>query len=111
VHRLRRSADFEAVFREGRRSQDQLFTVLYRHSGQEKARLGMTASARRVRGSVARNRLRRLIRESFRHARAEIGGLDVVVVVRDGAALASNSEVFSSLEAHWTRLQRAAVTT
>lgn len=109
MHRLRRSADFEAVFREGRRSQDQLFTVLYRRSGGEPARLGMTASARRVRRSVTRNRIRRLIRESFRHARAEIGGLDVVVIVRDAAAVASNSEVFSSLEAHWTRLHRAAV--
>jgi ribonuclease P protein component len=93
------------VFREGRRSADRLFTVLYRRSGQVESRLGMTASARRIRGAVERNRLRRLIRESFRQATPELKGLDVVVVLRENAAAASNEEVFASLYAHWARLK------
>ena len=65
-NRLTRGADFEVVFKEGRRSADQLFTVLYRPSGLRYARLGMTASAKRLRTAVARNRIRRLIRRQVR---------------------------------------------
>lgn len=67
----------------------------------------MTASIKRVRTAVARNRVRRLIRESFRHAASRLAGLDVVVIVKDGARDASNAAVFDSLEGHWARLERA----
>lgn len=95
------------MFREGRRSADRLFTVLYRRSGEELSRLGMTASARRIRSAVKRNRLRRLVRESFRQRAQELNGLDVVVVMRDTAAAATNQEVFASLDSHWSRLKSA----
>lgn len=68
----------------------------------------MTASAKRVRGAVGRNRIRRLIRESFRRARGQMGGIDIVVIVREPAARAPNDAVFTSLESHWARLRRAA---
>lgn len=94
------------MFREGRRSADHLFTVLYRESGRPEPRLGMTVSARRIRGAVERNRLRRLVRESFRHTVHELPGLDIVVVMKESAKAASNREVFASLAAHWARLKR-----
>lgn len=67
----------------------------------------MTAPAKRVRTSVARNRIRRLIRESFRHAERRLAGLDIVVLVKEPAAQAANPDIFSSLDAHWIRLERA----
>ena len=69
----------------------------------------MTAPAKRVRTAVARNRLRRLIRESFRHAEQSLTGLDIVVLVKEPASKASNPQVFTSLSTHWNRIQRAAV--
>lgn len=68
----------------------------------------MTASAKRVRTAVGRNRIRRLIRESFRHVERHIAGLDVVVLVKDAAAKATNAEITTSIGAHWSRLQKAA---
>jgi len=82
---------------------------LYRPSGLEHSRLGMTASAKRVRTAVARNRIRRLIRESFRLDAIRHQGLDIVVLVRDQAATATNADISSSLAAHWDRLRRHAV--
>jgi len=69
----------------------------------------MTASAKRVRTSVGRNRIRRLIRESFRHAERRLVGLDIVVLVKEPATKATNAEIFTSLDGHWTKLQRAAI--
>jgi ribonuclease P protein component len=68
----------------------------------------MTASAKRIRTAVARNRIRRVVRESFRHIVPSLGGLDVVVIVRDGAREASKAELFASLARHWPRLARTA---
>jgi ribonuclease P protein component len=103
--RLTRGADFEAVFKQGRRSADRLFTVLYRPSGLDHARLGMTASAKRVRTAVGRNRIRRLIRDSFRHSERRLEGLDIVVLVKEPARDAANADIFASLAVHWSRLQ------
>lgn len=104
--RLTRGAEFEAVFKAGRRSADPLFTVLYLRSANHQARLGMTASAKRIRTAVARNRIRRVIRESFRHATARLQGLDIVVIVKESARTATRAEMFASLAAHWQRLER-----
>lgn len=106
--KLTRAADFEAVLRDGRRSADHFFTVLYHPSGLKHARLGMTASAKRIRTAVRRNRVRRLIRESFRHAFRRLPGLDIVVVVREPASRAASSDIFKSLEGHWAQLESAA---
>jgi len=105
--KLTRAVDFESVFRHGRRSTDELFTVLYHPSSLDRARLGMTTSAKRIRTAVRRNRIRRLIRESFRQAVGRLPGIDIVVVVREPAAKAANQDLFRSLEKHWERLERA----
>ena len=99
------------MFAASDRSADALFTVLYRRSGSPATRLGLTISAKRVRDAVSRNRLRRLIRESFRLTAKDLGDLDIVVIARDRAAAADNSQVFESLAGHWTRLRGAAATT
>jgi ribonuclease P protein component len=80
---------------------------LYRSSGHHHPRLGISAAARRVRGAVARNRIRRLVRESFRHVQARLGGLDVVVLVKAPAREATNAEILESIGAHWQRLEHA----
>lgn len=69
----------------------------------------MTASAKRVRTAVARNRIRRLVRESFRQDAIRQQGLDIVVLVRDLAATAANTDISTSLAGHWDRLRRNAV--
>lgn len=68
----------------------------------------MTASAKRIRTAVARNRIRRLIRESFRRTEPRLGSLDIVVIVKEAASSADNELVFASLDSHWKKLRRDA---
>ncbi len=82
--------------------------MLYRCSSLDYARLGMTTPGRHLRSAVARNRVRRVIRESFRLMHASLGGFDVVVMVKAAAATATSAELRASLDTHWTRLGRAA---
>lgn len=61
------------------------------------SRLGMTVS-RKVGGAVARNRVRRLLREIFRKERAlREAGLDLVVHAKPGIAARSHAELTGEL--------------
>ena len=84
--RLSRSADFERVYRRGR-AQGNRHLVLYafpRGEG-DGPRLGVSVS-RKVGGAVERNRIKRLLRESFRARASELPpDHDFVVVARPDA--------------------------
>jgi ribonuclease P protein component len=57
------------------------------------SRIGITAS-RRVGGAVVRNRVKRLVREFFRHHQERLQpAQDVLVIARAGAAKASYAQV------------------
>ena len=97
-HRLLRGADFERVYRGGRRAGDGLFAVNALANDRGHARLGMSVSARTVGNAVRRNRVRRIIREVFRHERPGLPALDFVVTSRPGARAADRPAIATSLE-------------
>lgn len=102
--RLRRAREFELVFRDGRRSQDAAFTVLALDNGTDLPRLGLAVSMRHARGAVRRNRLKRLVRESFRRHQRQLRGVDVVVIARAGVERGDARALNRSLERHWKEL-------
>jgi len=54
--------------------------------------------------AIERNRIKRLIRESFRANQVLLQGLDVVVLAKKGLQDKSNNEIHRSLSKHWDRL-------
>ena len=106
-NRLLDAADFGRVFDAATRSRDTLFTVLCRRNETDTARLGLAISRKRCRRATARNRIKRVVRESFRRQQALLSGLDVVVMNQPAAANANNAELFASLDGHWQRCSRA----
>lgn len=108
THRLLDAAAFARVFDQAERSRDRLFTVLCRNNEREIARLGLAISKKHCRKATDRNRIKRVIRESFRHNTEHLAGLDVVVLNKVECAAASNPELFASLEKHWRRCARNA---
>jgi ribonuclease P protein component len=102
-NRLLDARAFARVFDKAARSRDALFTVLYRDNDIEIARLGLAISKKNCRKATDRNRIKRIIRESFRHHGARLAGLDVVVLNQPAATEAPNPALFESLERHWQR--------
>jgi ribonuclease P protein component len=98
-HRLSRSRDFDAVYRQGR-SVSTRFLVLYwfsRDEDGEGPRLGL-AVPRAVGTAVVRNRIKRRLRELFRERASELPqDHDYVLVVRPGLAEAAESRGFDWL--------------
>lgn len=58
------------------------FSVLACSSEQPQARLGIVVAKRNVKLAVNRNRLKRLVRESFRQQQLHLRGLDLVVIIK-----------------------------
>jgi ribonuclease P protein component len=104
-HKLHTAAEFERARRTRERLTDDLFVVQCVKSERE-ARLGMAVGVRAAGNAVNRNRLRRLIRESFRLHRQEMPAVDVLVTARAAAAKAGNRAVFDSLARHWHAIGR-----
>lgn len=93
--RLVRRAEFEAVYRGGRRRTSATFVIFLRPNGSEKTRFGMSVK-KALGNAVARNRIRRRVREALRLHREEIvPGWDVVIHPNRAAGTME----FSKLEA------------
>jgi ribonuclease P protein component len=78
--RLRSSIEFKRVFRLGKKLHGPIFRFIYIKNQEDCARVGLAIPKKIVRTAVIRNRLKRLVRESFRHYQAAIKGYDVVVI-------------------------------
>ena len=105
--RLTEAADYRRVFQRSRnKSSDRWMTVLALPNQAGHARLGLAVSRKVDKRAVARNRIKRLIRESFRHHQTELPELDLVIIARPGAAGQSSAALRRALEQHWTRLIR-----
>jgi ribonuclease P protein component len=85
---------------------DDFFTVLYRPNGLMRPRLGLAIAKKKVRRAVARNRLKRIIRESFRVAERQLNSFDIVIMARQKAGSALNKELFASLDHHWQLMHK-----
>ncbi len=107
-----RPAEFEHVFQQPVRSSDTCFRILARTNDTDSHRLGMAVSKKACPRAVARNRIKRVIRESFR---TEMAGqtptgqvtectLDIVVLPTRQAASESKLGLKQSLSMHWQKL-------
>jgi ribonuclease P protein component len=102
--RVRRAGDFAALRQASGRLGGRCFSVRWRPNGLDHARLGLAISKRVSKRAVERNRIKRLVRESFRRARLGLPPIDLVVMARETAAGVPGTDLLAELDTLWRRL-------
>ena len=104
--RLHQAAEFRAVRLGGKRVADGLFSLSVLANDQPHARLGLAISTRTFGSAVARNRIKRLTRESFRMNQHVLPCVDITVSARDAARAAVTADLCASLDKHWKSIAK-----
>jgi ribonuclease P protein component len=95
---LRSREDFVRVSTHGHSRADRLMVARFVPNGRDHDRFGIS-TGRRLGGAVARNRVRRRLREVLRRSPNQTGhGWDILLVVRPAAVTATFDELGSALE-------------
>lgn len=98
--RVRAGSDFDRIFKHGRRVALPVLALHWQAPSSDTAdpdrhgpRLGLAVSRKVDPDAVGRNRIKRALRETFRHHRTALADGDYVVVARVGAARLSGAQV------------------
>lgn len=106
--RLLSACDFKPVFDEpSARASHPNILLLARTNPLGHPRLGLVIAKKNIRLACQRNRIKRLIRESFRHQQEHLGGIDVIVLARRNLDSLDNPEIFKLLAKQWRRISKA----
>lgn len=96
---IKRNYEFARVYRKGSHYKTKNLTLYVLDGNRSTTRLGITVSKKAYGRSVDRNRVRRLVRESFRSFEDELKmNKDMVFVVRKNPELPDFSEIKTEME-------------
>jgi len=104
-NKLRCSKDFAVVFLSRNRSSDNFFLFLVVDNNTNLARLGLAVPKKNISKAVERNRIKRLIRESFRIRKHRLEGKDVVVFVKKQFDT-KQAKISQILAKHWDKIAK-----
>ena len=102
TRRLLKKSEFDHVFQQAEKVVTSDFIVLYRSNTIGHARLGLALSKKIIPKAHDRNRVKRMLRETFRTQR--LPAIDIIVLGRHGVAKVQNSIVNARLDKAWNKL-------
>lgn len=107
--RLLNAGDYQSVFN-GTSSKVFAgeFLLLARKRDDDQTRLGLIVSKKTDKRAVGRNRIKRLVRDSFRHNKIPLSGLDIVFLARHGIKELENADLHNRLDKAWAQLAKKA---
>lgn len=76
--RLKKQSDFQKLFNKGSRAFSPSLTIVYRKA--DKTTMGISVGKKHGK-SVQRNRIKRLLREAFRHSLSQMQGKYAIVLI------------------------------
>ncbi len=103
-HRLITQAEFKTVFDESLKVSQRCFLILFKSNQKKHARIGIIVGKRVAKSAVARNRIRRIVRESFRLNQEKLAGLDIVVIARQQCDTLTKTKIRKGIDDLWEKL-------
>ncbi|OOF36251.1 ribonuclease P protein component [Rodentibacter heidelbergensis] len=106
--RLLTPFQFKYVFEQPFRASTPEITLLARQNDLGHPRLGLTVAKKHLKHAHDRNRIKRLVRESFRLCQHQLPACDFVFVAKGGISKLDNPTFYQTLEKLWQRHIRLA---
>jgi len=107
-NRLLSRPDFQAVFKHhSHKVTTQQFTVLLQSqqaSHNTDAKLGIIVPKQKTKHAVVRNRIRRVIRESFRHQKYLLKGWNIIVLLRSQCSTVDKKLLREKVDQLWRQV-------
>ena len=97
---------FKRVFAEPVRAASPQLTLLAVPNSLDHPRLGLAVPKKALKRAVWRNRVKRVVRESFRLKQHQLPAIDIVVIAKAGVREMDIEELFKLLEKLWRTLSR-----
>ena len=102
TRRLLNKSDFDYVFAQSEKIVTSTFILLHRKNSLEHARIGFALSKKIIAKACQRNRIKRLLRESFRtHT---LPAVDIIILARHGVAKVDNKLITVNIGNAWDKL-------
>lgn len=99
TNRLRKTADFRAVFAKRSGAKEGQLLLKARASGAKVSRVGIVVSKKIAKQAVARNRMRRMIAQAIQRELGRVKtGADIVVVVLPGFELTNLEDLRQKIQ-------------
>jgi ribonuclease P protein component len=105
-YRLTSKDEVQSVFAaKPRKVSHQYLLVLFIPNQLDHARLGLIVGKQHLRRAVDRNRVRRIIRDSFRLQKDLLKGLDLIVMIRSNCRNLETKQIRSDIDHLWQTIQ------
>ena len=103
--RLLTPDDFQKVFKKATRFNTQHITLLL--SPRDKnSRIGFAIAKKRIKLAVQRNRIKRVIRNSYRLKQHKLPPVDMVIMAKSGIEKLENKAIHQQIEILWQKIIR-----
>lgn len=107
--RLLHAKAYQAVFDQvDYKASSKLILCLAHENGLAHPRLGLVIAKKNIKHAVQRNRIKRIIRESFRLHQQQLPNTDMVFLARRGLDALNNNELHQEMAKIWQRLAKKA---
>lgn len=104
TRRLIKKSDFNHVFQQAQKQVYGNLTLLYKPNTLSYARLGFAVSKRYVNQAVLRNKIRRIIKESFR-LQDDLPAYDLVILMNQTCDKQKIQYILQNIEKLWQKLK------
>lgn len=99
--KLLTSDDYQFVFKNAKRFGNSAFTILARENGLSHPRMGLAISKKCAKNAVDRNRIKRILRESFRLNQHKLVAVDIIAMCKPNILKLEKSEVRRQVDLQW----------